>query len=81
MEPVRTCVGCRQRADKSSLMRVIARDSKLDIDRSALAGWRGAWVHPSPECVSLAITRKAFGRALKTSVTNTEVLDELLATN
>ena len=25
---------------------------------------RGAWLHPSPECLELAVRRKAFGRAL-----------------
>ena len=78
MEPVRTCVGCRNRAEKSSLVRIIARDSVLDIDRTASAGGRGAWVHPSSECVAQALTRKAFGRALRTTVTHTEALDALL---
>ncbi len=26
---------------------------------------RGAWVHPTRECVETALQRKAFGRALK----------------
>jgi predicted RNA-binding protein YlxR (DUF448 family) len=26
---------------------------------------RGAWLHPTPECLDLAIRRKAFGRALR----------------
>jgi predicted RNA-binding protein YlxR (DUF448 family) len=59
-------------------VRVIARDSALDIDLTASAGGRGAWVHPSPECVAEAITRKAFGRALRTTVTHTEALEALL---
>ena len=25
---------------------------------------RGAWLHPTPECLDLAVRRKAFGRAL-----------------
>jgi predicted RNA-binding protein YlxR (DUF448 family) len=26
---------------------------------------RGAWLHPTPECLDLAVRRKAFGRALR----------------
>jgi len=26
---------------------------------------RGAWLHPTPECLDLALRRKAFGRALR----------------
>jgi len=26
---------------------------------------RGAWLHPTPECLDLAVRRRAFGRALR----------------
>lgn len=66
---IRTCVGCRQRADKSTLVRVVARRegtewSVLPDVRGTLPG-RGAYLHPSPECLDLAIRRRAFGRALR----------------
>ena len=64
MEPVRTCVGCRQRAKRHELLRVVAQGESLVVDREA-AG-RGAWLHPGKNCLELAITRLAFGRALKT---------------
>ncbi|SJN35538.1 hypothetical protein FM119_09515 [Mycetocola reblochoni REB411] len=35
------------------------------VDDSASMDGRGAWVHPSAECVEKAITRRAFGRALR----------------
>ena len=65
MEPVRTCLGCRKRADKSSLLRVVARDGEVVADQSATLSGRGAWVHPALECVEVSIARKAFGRALR----------------
>jgi predicted RNA-binding protein YlxR (DUF448 family) len=65
MEAVRTCLGCRARADKSSLTRVVARDGEVVVDHSTTLPGRGAWVHPTRECVEKALTRKAFGRALK----------------
>jgi len=65
MEPVRTCLGCRRRDIRSSLVRVVARDGEAVVDQSATLPGRGAWVHPTSECVTAAITRRAFGRALR----------------
>jgi predicted RNA-binding protein YlxR (DUF448 family) len=74
MEPVRTCIGCRQRAEKSALVRIIASDGIAVVDFSAVASGRGAWVHPHSECVATAVKRRAFGRALRTEVLDTHEL-------
>ena len=55
------------RADPSTLLRVVARDGVVTADPSAVLPGRGAWVHPTPECVAASIKRKAFGRALRSS--------------
>jgi len=65
MEPVRTCVGCRQRASKSVLLRVTLVSDELILDLHAIKPGRGAWLHPVSECLEKAIQRNAFGRALK----------------
>ena len=65
MEAVRTCVGCRSRAPRSSLLRVVVRNSEVVADTSAILPGRGAWLHPVDECLDLALKRRAFGRALK----------------
>jgi len=65
-EPVRTCVGCRQRAPVSQLLRVVARDGALVPDPSRRLPGRGAHLHPDPACLELAERRKAFPRALRT---------------
>ncbi|WP_354568906.1 YlxR family protein [Glaciihabitans sp. UYNi722] len=65
MEPVRTCLGCRRRADRSSLLRVVARNGEVVADHSATLPGRGGWVHPTLECVENSIKRRAFGRALR----------------
>ena len=67
MEAVRTCVGCRTRASRSALSRVVAVDSHLVFDERASMPGRGAWVHPTRECVDAAIRRRAFVRALRVS--------------
>ena len=70
-EPLRTCVGCRNRAAKSDLLRIVVDESaagairRLVPDlRGGMPG-RGAHLHPEPECLALAERRRAFGRALR----------------
>ena len=65
MEPVRTCLGCRQRAFTSSLLRIVASGGEVVPDPSATLPGRGAWVHPTTRCVENAAKRRAFGRALR----------------
>ncbi len=80
--PERTCVGCRTTAARSVLIRIVARwlddagttssagssavlVAEPDV-RRRLRG-RGAWLHPSPDCLDLAVRRRAFPRALRVS--------------
>jgi predicted RNA-binding protein YlxR (DUF448 family) len=65
MEPVRTCIGCRSRAPRSSLLRVVSHQSQVVADASAVLPGRGAWLHPTIECYRLAVRKRAFGRALR----------------
>ena len=66
--PVRTCVGCRQRATPAELVRVVrAVDGSLVISRTAPG--RGAWLCAgSVPCLEQAVRRRAFDRALRTAV-------------
>ena len=63
--PVRTCVGCRSRAAKSELLRVVAVEGVLTPDPAGRLPGRGASVHLDPRCVDLADKRRAFPRALR----------------
>jgi predicted RNA-binding protein YlxR (DUF448 family) len=58
------------------LLRVVARDGQVVADAAARLPGRGAWVHPQVGCIENAVKRKAFGRALRTTVVNTEPLSE-----
>jgi predicted RNA-binding protein YlxR (DUF448 family) len=55
---------------KFELLRVVASDrgAGLEVvpDPAGRAPGRGAHLHPTPECLELAIRRRAFPRALKT---------------
>ena len=63
--PVRTCVGCRQRAAAGELLRVVAVEGALLPDPSRRLPGRGAHVHPVAGCLDLAEKRRAFPRALR----------------
>ena len=67
--PVRTCIGCRVRASRAVLLRVVAVEvagetAVVPDPHHRLAG-RGAWLHPDPSCLELAERRRAFPRALR----------------
>jgi predicted RNA-binding protein YlxR (DUF448 family) len=46
---------------------VVAVSSSLVLDERKTLPGRGAWVHPSDECVDAGIRRRAFVRALRVS--------------
>lgn len=63
--PVRTCVGCRKRANKSDLLRVVVIESACVPDHVGRLPGRGAHVHLDLQCLDLAQRRRAFPRALR----------------
>lgn len=63
-------MGCRERAPKSELLRVVAgTDSHgrpaVVPDPDSTAPGRGAHLHPATACFELAVRRRAFTRALR----------------
>ncbi|MFE7132894.1 YlxR family protein [Streptomyces sp. NPDC057638] len=63
--PERTCVGCRERAAKADLLRIVMIGEQcVPDDRGTLPG-RGAYVHPAVVCLDLAVRRRAFPRAFR----------------
>ncbi|MEU1282432.1 YlxR family protein [Streptomyces sp. NPDC005805] len=63
--PERTCVGCRERAAKSDLLRIVVIEGECaPDDRGTLPG-RGAYLHPAVVCLDLAVRRRAFPRAFR----------------
>ncbi|MGZ4426978.1 MAG: YlxR family protein [Nocardioides sp.] len=69
--PTRTCIGCRERAAKHELLRVVASQvgsgPAVVPDPAGRAPGRGAHLHPTPGCLELALRRRAFPRALRVS--------------
>lgn len=63
--PKRTCVGCRERAAKSDLLRIVAVEGACAPDPRGTLPGRGAYVHPASVCLDLAVRRRAFSRAFR----------------
>jgi predicted RNA-binding protein YlxR (DUF448 family) len=79
--PIRSCIGCRQRAAAAELLRVVVAPDAIGEAQSGVshppealpvvpdprhrAPGRGAWLHRDPGCVELAQRRRAFARALR----------------
>ncbi|MFD8610937.1 MULTISPECIES: YlxR family protein [unclassified Streptomyces] len=63
--PERTCVGCRERAAKTDLLRIVAIEDECVPDPRGTLPGRGAYVHPAPVCLDQAVRRRAFTRALR----------------
>ncbi|MFC7308711.1 YlxR family protein [Streptomyces monticola] len=70
--PERTCVGCRERAAKSDLLRIVivedegsGKGARLAPDPRGTLPGRGAYVHPALVCLDMAVRRRAFLRAFR----------------
>jgi predicted RNA-binding protein YlxR (DUF448 family) len=66
--PVRTCIGCRERTEKSELLRIVTRDGGIAIDHRQILPGRGAYLHPRPTCLEQALKRRSLGRALRSEI-------------
>lgn len=68
MTPVRSCVGCGERAPQPGLVRIVWRDGGLHTDRARRGGGRGAYVHEQAACFDAFVRRRGPVRALRASV-------------
>ncbi|KKZ68974.1 DNA-binding protein [Streptomyces showdoensis] len=58
-------MGCRERAAKSDLLRIVMNKDECVPDHRGTLPGRGAYVHPAVVCLDLAVRRRAFPRAFK----------------
>lgn len=69
LPPVRTCIACKQSDSRSRLVRLVSSiaadgNPEVVVDWQSRLPGRGAWLHPSQDCLKLALKRKAITRAL-----------------
>jgi len=77
--PVRTCVGCGQRASQPDLVRFVSAGTRLQLDRRRRLPGRGAWLHRAPACWDAFVQRRGAVRSLR--ATPTHVAREELRTD
>ena len=72
-QPVRTCVGCRRKAEKSELVRLVWQQACV-VDPAQREPGRGAYLHRGPDCLALALKRRSLGRALRVGGVDPDLL-------
>ena len=68
MTPIRSCVGCGERAAQATLLRVVWREGQLAADPGRRAGGRGAWLHERSACLDAFVARRGPVRSLRAAV-------------
>ena len=67
--PQRQCMGCRERADKRSLIRVVrGTDGNVSLDFSGKLNGRGAYVCPDAACLQKARKTRSLERCLEVEI-------------
>lgn len=70
--PVRTCLGCAQRAPQGALLRIAAKpDGMLAIDSARRLGGRGGYLHRQESCWQQFASRKGHVRSLGRAIDKT----------
>ena len=62
--PIRTCISCRKKAEKDSLLRIIVKDNKISADLSGKQPGRGAYVCKNEACIK-RLSQKAINHAFR----------------
>ncbi len=76
-KPQRTCIACRQKKDKSDLIRITKNGAKeISLDKSGKADGRGAYLCDNIQCVEKCIKTRALNRSFKSEVSS-EIYDRL----
>ena len=62
------CAGCREREDKTALLRIVARGGVGIVDPAQTEPGRGVYLHPRRECLDQAMKRRSMGRSLRAEI-------------
>jgi predicted RNA-binding protein YlxR (DUF448 family) len=70
--PERTCVICRQKAAKRSLIRLVRTAEGVQVDLSGKRNGRGAYLCHQPACWQRALQGDALAKALRTTLSDAD---------
>ncbi len=67
--PQRTCIGCNEKKEQKSLIRIVKnKDGKISIDTTGKMQGRGAYICDDINCLEKAFKSKRLERAFETSI-------------
>ena len=67
--PQRTCLGCNEKKDKQSLIRIVRdKEGKIFIDKTGKQDGRGAYLCDNIECLEKIIKTKRLEKMLKIKI-------------
>lgn len=70
--PVRTCIGCRERKEKKTLIRLVKKEEGIEIDPTGKKAGRGFYLCPNRECID-KLNLKNLSQALRTEIKQEEL--------
>lgn len=71
----RTCLGCKNKTDKTELIRIVKCGNEIHLDFSKNASGRGAYVCNNLECIEKCFKTKALNRSFKCNVPEQTILE------
>ena len=78
MKPLRMCMVCRKRCEKSELIRIVKKSPyEVLIDSTGKASGRGAYICCSEDCIGQAQKRRVLERAFSMQI-DSSVYEKLL---
>ncbi|MEA4944348.1 MAG: YlxR family protein [Propionicimonas sp.] len=72
---IRMCAGCRQRAAREELVRLVWSDGAVVVDERCRLPGRGVYLHPG--CVAAVLRNRGVGRGLRREVDARQLRDLL----
>jgi uncharacterized protein len=67
--PIRTCVVCREKANKRGLIRVVRTEHGIEVDLTGKMNGRGAYLCERESCWERAATSDMLSKALRMPLT------------
>ena len=69
----RECIACKNKSDKSSLLRFTTINGKVVVDKENNLQGRGVYVCAKAECIETMLKKKSLNRAFRRNLTDEEI--------